>query len=770
MSDFGTVLRKFRRTAGLSQEKLASASGISVEAIKALEAGKRRSPRPLTLKLLADGLGLAGDERAELVAAGTQSRTSRQLPGQLPDDLEDFSGRDEQIADVEKLFSSGEERQGVVVISAIAGMGGVGKTALGVHVAHRVAAQFPDGQLYLNLRGFGPGEPMVVAEALGRLMGSLGVQTDVSDVDELASRYRSALAGRRVFVLLDNAANEAQVLPLLPGTSTCAVLITSRRSLTTLPGAAHLALDALPEPDARSLLAQVVGDGRIESDPVNAEAIVRLCGGLPLALRIAGARLAAQPSWSVEYFAERLGTNRRRLDELTLGDLDVRMSIEVSLAAATEQDAGAVAAFGLLGLHDGEELDVRVAARLLDLPVAATEELLEQLVDLHLLESSGPRRYQFHDLLRAYAQELAAARISASERLAARDRVVALYVAMAWRTRMPRLGTSSRAWFDEQWLAGSEGLEHEEVMAWLDAEADQVLAAAGRLTTGPWPDLTTLVRLAAGMVLFWADRQRNADGARLGELAVAALHRDPSCAPSGVEASIRHNLAQHYGVMADFERAAAHMRVAVELSGAPGSEWMLIHSLFALAQFLERLDRLDEGMTHAETGLELALKAGDEALEGQARFTLGVLAGRLGRPDEQDREFELAATLVRVHEPTSFAWLSRSIGDTYLRCGRPDSARNWLRTELATVKGSCSPFAVADHLQLLGAAEVQSTAYAAARGHLEEALALIGENSRELEVRVRASLGDALSGLGATELAEDQWRLVQGLRDQYGLQ
>jgi tetratricopeptide (TPR) repeat protein len=341
---------------------------------------------------------------------------------------------------------------------------------------------------------------------------------------------------------------------------------------------------------------------------------------------------------------------------------------------------------------------------------------------------------------------------------------------MAWRARMPRLGASSRAWFDERWLEGSEGLEHEEVMAWLDGEADQILAAAGRLMTGPWPDLMTLVRLAAGMVLFWADRQRNADGARLGELAVAALQRDPRCGPSGVEASIRHNLAQHYGVMADFEMAATHMRVAVELSGAPGSEWMLIHSLFALAQFLERLDRLDEGIRHAETGLELALKAGDEALEGQARFTLGVLAGRLGRPDEQDREFELAATLVRSNEPTSFGWLSRSIGETYLRCGRADNARDWLQRELATVKDSGSPFATADHLQLLGAAEVELAAYAAARGHLEEALTLIGDNSRELEARIRQSLGDALSGLGEPELAEDQWRLGQQLRDQYGLQ
>lgn len=693
------------------------------------------------------------------------------MPEQLPDDLQDFSGRDEQVADLEKLFSTGEVRQGVVVVSAISGMGGIGKTALGVHVAHRLNDLFPDGQLYLNLRGFGPGDPLSAAEALGRLMDGLGVRTASSaDVDEDAARYRSALAGRRVFVLLDDAASETQVLPLLPGTSTCAVLITSRRPLTALPGAAHLALKTLPDHEALPMLAQVVGDGRVESDPANALAIVRLCGGLPLALRIAGARLAAQPSWSVRYFAQRLETNRRRLDELALGDLDVRMSIEVSLAAATEQDAGAVAAFSLLGLYEGDELDVRVAARLLDLPVAETEERLERLVDLRLLESNGPRRYQFHDLVRAYARELAAARTTAAERRAAKDRAMALYIAMVWRARtMDGIGPQSREWFDERWLSGTDGLEFEEIMAWLDAEAGEVLAAARRLATGPHSDPATVVRLAIGMVLFWADRRRNAEGAQLGELAVVALRRDPDCGPPWAEASIRHNLAQHYSVMSDFEMAAVHMGVAVDLSAAQGFQWLLTHSLLGLAEFSERLDRLDEGVAHARAGLELALSNADESAEAQARFTLGLIAGRLGRLAVQDREFELAATLMRRSGPDSFHWLTRSIGDAYRRCGRAESARNWLRAELVEVRTSGSQFSVADHLQLLGAAEAELAAYGSARSRLEEALALIGDNSGELEARIRHSLGDTLNGLGESEPARSQWRLALQLYSRYGL-
>lgn len=770
MSEFGAVLRRFRKAAGFSQEKLAELSAVSVEAVKTLEAGRRRHPRPQTVKLLSDGLGLTEGERAELVAAATRSRTTRQVPEQLPDDLQDFSGRDQQVDNVQKLFLSGESRQGVVVISALAGMGGIGKTALGVHVAHRVADQFPDGQLYLNLRGFGPGEPMTAAVALGRLLGSLGVQVgdSPSSVDEIAARYRSVLAGRRMLVFLDNAATASQVLPLLPGTSTCAVLITGRRALTNLPGAAHLALDALPEPEALSLLAQVVGDERMESDPLNARAVVRLCGGLPLALRIAGARLAAQPSWSVEYFAQRLETNRRRLDELALGDLDVRTSIELSLTAATEQDAAAKEVFGLLGVHEGSGFDLKVAARLADRPEPEIEPLLEHLVDLHLLESPAPRRYQFHDLVRAYAQELPT---TEADRLAARDRVMALYVAMAWRARTRRgIGDPfSREWLDEQWLTGTDDVEYEEAMTWLDAEATEIVAAAQRLMAGPHSDPATVVRLAVGMGMFWSDHGRHAEAAQLGELALTALRRDPDCGPPRAEPTIRHHLARHYAERSDFEMAAAHMRGAVEASAAQDYQWMLSYCLPALAEFLERLDRLDEGMAQARAGLELALSRADEAAEGQTRFILGVIAGRLGRPADQDREFELAAQLIRTNYPGAYHWMAHAIGDAYRRCGRPENARSWLLAPQAEVSFVRSQFAVAESLRTLGAVEVELAAYDDGRGHLEEALALIGDNSGELEARIRQSLGDALSGLGEAEPAQEQWRLALELYSRYGL-
>ncbi|RZU15576.1 transcriptional regulator with XRE-family HTH domain [Kribbella rubisoli] len=770
MSDFGHVLRRFRQAAALSQEKLAEVSGVSVEAIKTLEAGRRRHPRPHTLKLLGDGLGLTDDERAELVAVGTRARTRRQVPEQLPDDLQDFSGREQQLADVEKLFSSGEAGQGVVVVSAIAGMGGIGKTALGVHVAHRLADQFPDGQLYLNLRGFGPGEPMSAAEALSRLMDSLGVQADdrSSSVDETAARYRSAVAGRRMFVFVDNAANEAQVLPLLPGASTCAVLITSRRSLMGLAGAVHLALDPLPEQEALLMLDQVVGDGRIAADPPNSAAVVRLCGGLPLALRIAGARLAAEPTWSVADFVQRLESSRRRLDELAIGDLDVRTSIEVSLAAAAEEHEPTVVAFRLLGLYEGEELDVRVAARILELSVPETEAYLERLVDLHLLESPRPRRYQLHDLVRAYVQELPA---TDAERRAARDRVMALYVAMIWRGRMWR-GVSdllSHEWFDERWLSGTEDLGYEEIMTWLDAEAAEVLAAARRLMAGPHSDPAAVVRLAVGMVFFWADRARSTEGAQLLELAVTALRSDPDCAPARAEAAVRHNLARFYSVLSDFDRAAVQMKLAVETSAASGYQWMLMHSHIGLAQFLERLDRLEESTAQAQAGLEFALSSADVHAEGEARFTVGVIAGRLGRLAEQDREFELAAELARRSGPRAVLWISGNIGEAYRRGGRLEQARSWLRVGLAEVRKSSSQFTVAEFLQLLGAVEAEMAAYGAARAHLEEGLTLIGNNSGELEAKIRQSLGDALSGLGESGPAQAQWRLALQLYSRYGL-
>ncbi|MFC9693730.1 NB-ARC domain-containing protein [Kribbella sp. NPDC056951] len=757
MTEFGPVLRRFRKAAGVSQEGLAGVSGVSVEAIKTLEAGRRRYPRAQTVELLADSLPLDVDERAELMAAATRPKAGSDP---LPVDVVDFVGRAEQIAEVSDLLSGGDQTPGVVVITAIAGMGGVGKTALAVRVARDLADRFADGVLYVNLRGFGVGGPMTPLEALSALLQQLGfaLQRPPESVEEAAALFRTACATRNLLVVLDNAAAVEQVVPLLPGTATCAVIVTSRRALVGLPGARPLELGVLAEDEALALLTSAAGRERVERDPQAALKVVALCGSLPLALRIAGTRLAAESTWTVADLARRLADESVRLDVLGAAESGVRASIALSLAGASAQDVAAAELFGLLGLHEGDELDLKVAARLVDRPEAEVEPLLEHLVDLHLLESGSPRRYQFHDLVRAYARELAPA-----DRTAARERVLALYVAMAWQARV-KLGVS-RTWYDEQWTAGVEHLEYDEVMAWLDAEAGEILAAARR----PTIDRATLVKLAGGMTRFWIIRRRHTEGAELGELALTALREDPTCASELALSRISYHVAAHYSSRSDSETGAAHLRVAI--AAAPMETDPLNHVVctIALAQDLERLDQLDEATELARSGLEGALQLANEIIESDAHFSIGSLAGRRGHFAEQDEAFNLATATLRRSRPEILHLLLPDIGASYLRSGRPESARTWLRDHLPDSKRSGDKAAIAEHLHWLGVAETALESHDGARLALTEALNVIQGSNDELEAQIRHALGTALSGLGLAEPAREQWSSALELYRRYGL-
>jgi len=304
-------------------------------------------------------------------------------------------------------------------------MAGVGKTALAVRAAHRLRPRFPDGQLHVHLGGSGR-QARPPAEVLASLLQALGeAPAAVPDgIEERAWRYRALLADRRVLVVLDDAAAEAQVRLLLPGGAGCAALVTSRATLAGLEAAHQLTLDVLDPDEAVGLLAKVVGPGRVAAEPVAAEAIARRCGYLPLAVRVAGAKLTARPHWRLARMAERLGDETRRLDELRAGDLEVRASFAASLRG---QGAATRRAFRLLGLLPAGDVTSCAVAALLDLPVPDAEELLERLVEAHLLEvagqeTSGRTRYRLHDLLRAYARERLLAETTAADRQVLLDR------------------------------------------------------------------------------------------------------------------------------------------------------------------------------------------------------------------------------------------------------------------------------------------------------------------------------------------------------------
>jgi len=310
-------------------------------------------------------------------------------------------------------------------------MGGIGKTALAVHVAHRLRDRFPDGQLFVSLQG--TMSPLRPAEVLARFLHDLGLPDAAIPAGEAerAAQYRTVLAGRRVLVVLDDARDAAQVRPLLPGTAGCGVIVTSRSALPGLSGATLLGLGVLDDGEARELFTAIVGPQRVAAEPDAAARVLASCAGLPLAVRIAASRLASRPGWSIAHLAAKLADERTRLAELTAGDLAVRASFAVSYDALPA--AGGPAApdparvFRLLGLPAAAVLSLPAIAALAGRQAGETAAALETLTEAHLLECPAPDRYRLHDLLRSYAADLAQGTDGGDERSSALARMLRWY-------------------------------------------------------------------------------------------------------------------------------------------------------------------------------------------------------------------------------------------------------------------------------------------------------------------------------------------------------
>ena len=412
---FGLLLRRFRAGAQLTQEELAERSGVSVRAIADAESGRTQRPQLRSVQMLADALGLAGPERAALVAfsrgqrsdpgeiirPGASAEPDRPaggllaVPHQLPAAVAPFVGRKSELAALSDLLGQMRGAASTVVISVIAGTAGVGKTALAVQWAHQLADRFPDGQLYVNLRGYDPGQPMSAADALARFLRDLGVAgPDIpADEQERAARYRSLLAGRRMLIVLDNVAEPGQVRPLLPGSHGCATVVTSRDALAGLvarDGARRLDLDLLPSADAISLLETLIG-ARVADEPDAAAALAVCCCQLPLTLRIAAELAVARPGASVTSLAAELSGQQPRLDLLAAGGDSSTAVRAVFSWSIRHLDPGTVRAFWLLGLHPGPDLDACAATALTGASPQHTRLLLDQLVRAHLIHEPRHR-------------------------------------------------------------------------------------------------------------------------------------------------------------------------------------------------------------------------------------------------------------------------------------------------------------------------------------------------------------------------------------------
>ncbi|MDH6113837.1 DNA-binding SARP family transcriptional activator [Kitasatospora sp. MAP12-15] len=567
---------------------------------------------------------------AAAVLAAPVARPGLARPAQLPADLADFTGRSALVARLEELLHSTADHRhdGPLVLTALDGAGGIGKTALAVHVAHRVRSRFPDGQLQADLHGAGapPADP---SDLLGRFLRGLGVaQDDIPpDFEERAALYRSTLAERRVLILLDNVKDAAQVRPLLPGSGSCAVLITSRSALPGLDGVRRLTVDVLDDREALELFTRIVGSAAAAAFPEAVASVLRSCAGLPLAIRIAASRLACQPGWTVQTLADELRDESRLLDALQVEDRAVRSSFALGISGLSRGDAEA---FGLLGLWNGPDITPPAAAALLDVETRGAQRTLDLLARLHLLEAGRPHRYAFHDLVRVFARERAAADVPAEGREAALDRLLAWYLNSA--DAAARVMTPQRRHaVSDQVQPGRQRLEFDSYDAaqnWLDAEHRNLMAALGTATTTGRHDAA--MRLPTALWELFNHRGHWDDwiaACTLGLTAATLVGDDRS------RASLLIDLGSAQLRAGRLAEAVGSYRSAIPMRHAQGDTRGEAAARYNLGNAYFELQRLDEAREMLEAALALHRSIGNRFGEGATLSGLGQVALALGDPD-----------------------------------------------------------------------------------------------------------------------------------------
>jgi tetratricopeptide (TPR) repeat protein/transcriptional regulator with XRE-family HTH domain len=635
---FGEVVRAHRRWLCLSQEDLADKTGINVRSIGKIESGRTAVPRPVTVRLLADAFGLAGADREQFCRAAVSEPTDpptgrTPVPAQLPADAAGFAGRGDQLRQLTTLLDGGAGLQPTaVVISAVSGTAGVGKTALAVHWAHQVRRRFPDGQLYVNLRGFDPtGAVMTPAEAVRGFLDALDVPAHriPTGLDGQAALYRSLLADRRMLIVLDNARDAGQVRLLLPGAPGCLALVTSRDqlgSLIAVDGAHPLTLGPLPRAEARELLASRLGADRLAAEPQAVNEVITRCAGLPLALTIVAARAATHPHFPLHTFAAELRDTGGRLDALASTDPsgDVRAVFSWSYRTLTPD---AARLFRLLGLHPGPDLSAAAAASLAGLHPRQVWLQLAELTRAHLLVEHTPGRYTFHDLLRAYAAEQAHGIDTDQQRHAATERMLDHYLHTAHTAALllyphrdqitltpPQLGTLPENPADPA-----------QALAWFTTEHHVLLAAIDHAATVAFD--THTCQLAWALTNYLDRRGHWHDWAATQRAALAATQR---MADSPAQARAHRLLARVYIRLGRFDDAHAHLQHALDLYRQAGDEVGQARTYHSLAHLCERRGRHAEALDHAQRALDLYRAAGHRHGQAGALNNIGWFHALLG--------------------------------------------------------------------------------------------------------------------------------------------
>ncbi|KAK1182236.1 BTAD domain-containing putative transcriptional regulator [Streptomyces sp. NBS 14/10] len=682
------------------------------------------------------------------------------VPQQLPADVVHFTGRERELAGLDALLrpapgagpgsgsGTGSRTGGRVptaaVISVIAGSGGLGKTTLAVHWAHRVRDRFPDGQLYVNLRGFGPtGSAMTPSEAVRGFLDAFQVPAHriPATVEAQTALYRSLLAGRRVLILLDNARDADQVRPLLPGAPGCLVLLTSRNELTGLVVAEQaqpLPLDLLDRTEARELLARRLGSERVAAEPEAVEDVIKVCAGLPLALAIVAARAATHPGFSLEALARELHDARGSLDAFDGGDATTDVRAVFSWSYHT-LGTDAARLFRLLGVHPGPDISAAAVASLMGLPVPQARRLLLQLTRAHLLTERSPGQYALHDLLRAYATELADAYDSEDDRRAALHRTLDHYLHTAvaagrvftpQRTPLalpaPQPGVSTEPFAD-----------YAEVLTWFTAEhrvlvAAQQQAAKSGFETYAW-------RLAWSLAEFLDQLGHWHDQDVVHTVALDAALRTDNLAG---QAHAHHGLGLADLRMARYDQARDHLMRALDLHGRTGNPagQALIH--VALNQAGERQGRHEEGLYHAQRTLELYREVGQRSGEAYALNNVGWAYAMVGQYQQTLVHCEKALRMLQqAHDGrgASAAW--DSLGYAHHRLGDHEQAITCYRNAVELRRERGQRVRAAETMYRLGSAQLAADDVRGARETWRQALTMFDALGHPDAGRVREELG-----------------------------
>ncbi|MET8567851.1 BTAD domain-containing putative transcriptional regulator [Streptomyces sp. NPDC004783] len=733
-----------------------------------------------TRRLLADELGVdprpglrelqqrilqADPALAEPSAPAAESAAAPVRPAQLPATVPDFTGRASFVRELSEVLGSASGAEGrVMAVSALAGIGGVGKTTLAVHVAHQARAAFPDGQLYVDLQGAGAraAEPETV---LGSFLRALGTADSAipDSLEERAALYRSVLDGRRVLVLLDNARDAAQVRPLLPGTDGCAALVTSRVRMVDLAGAHLVDLDVMSPEEALSLFTRIVGEERVASEREAALDVVGACGFLPLAIRIAASRLAARRTWTVSVLAAKLADERRRLDELQAGDLAVKATFELGYGQLEPAQARA---FRLLGLADGPDISLAAAAAVLDLPPEDTEDLLESLVDTSLLESAAPGRYRFHDLVRLYARACAERdEHPPSERGAALSRLLDFYLATAAGVyAIERPGDRTVDHLERTDFAGMEFSDDSAALDWLHSEAACLLACV-RQSLGP-----STLRRAVDLLLASKDLAESGASSLSYEAAAFAVRDATAVAGDALaEGRARTTLAQVLSRAGRFDEAGAEAERAIELGNRTGDSWTKGNAHNEQGIIANCLNQRDVSETHLREAIRAFRADGNRPGEASALCNLSRVLVSVGRTTSG---IDLVRQGIALYDELGLTFrlanARYALGIALSHASRQNEALSELSTALETfVENRQRLWEGATHFRI---AQVHLSAHrpAQAAQHAEQALTTGSIGGDWMRANILTLLGRSLSSLGQTDRARACWRDALAIYEESG--